>query len=330
MARALALAPSARVVPPRFEAYATASEKVFKILKSVTPLVEPLSLDEAFLDVTASIALFGPPARIATLLRNQIAEQLSLPASAGIAPSKFVAKIASDLAKPKGQCEVNPEDVIAFLRPLPVTRLWGVGPKTEALLLKRGLRTLADIAEQGAETLERHLGANGRHLWELSQGLDDREVIPDRLSKSIGSEDTFDEDLEKGPALLEHLHLQAWRVARRLRNAGIKAKTVQLKLKFSDFTRVNRSKTLDQPSDDGQAFYRIVVALLPTIPEGKRIRLCGVSSQNLSDGAEEQLSLFSAPEKSNERLNQAIDAIQEKFGVGALTTADVHDLSESE
>jgi DNA polymerase-4 len=178
MARAVKLAPHAVVVPPRFKAYAEASDRVFSFFESVTPLVEPLSLDEAFLDVTGSVGLFGPPAKIAADLRARIARELELPASAGIAACKFVAKIASDVAKPNGQLEVPAGQTRAFLAPLSVSRLWGVGPRMEETLAGLGLRTIGQIAEHDPEWLERRLGSTGRHFWHLSQGIDDRVVVP--------------------------------------------------------------------------------------------------------------------------------------------------------
>jgi len=324
MSRAVKLAPHAVVVPPRFEAYAEASEKVFAIFESVTPLVEPLSLDEAFLDVTASLKLFGPPARIARTLRERIAKEVALPSSAGIASVKFVAKIASDLAKPNGQREVLPEDTVGFLAPLPVSRLWGVGPKTEAALAAHGLRTIGDVAARDPEWLERKLGPGGRHFWELSRGLDERDVIPDAQAKSIGAEDTFEADLRELEALKPHLHSQALRVGRRLRRAGVKSRVVQLKVKFSDFEVITRRVTLDPPTDDGQTLYRAALELMERVPTTKAVRLTGVSAQELGKGGGGQLGLFAEQgPKPSDKLNRALDRIAEKFGSAAITTADL-------
>jgi DNA polymerase-4 len=321
MAQAVRLAPAALVVPPRPEAYAAASEEVFAILESVTPLVEPLSLDEAFLDVTASQSLFGPPARIAAHLRARIAEAVRLPASAGIAAVKFVAKIASDLAKPDGQKEVPAGETRAFLAPLPVGRLWGVGHKTEAALKAMGVRTIGDLAARAAGWLERRLpGTEG--LWELSQGIDPRPVVPDRAAKSIGAEDTFDEDLDGKAALHPHLHAQALRVGRRMRRAEVKGRVVQLKLKLADFTLLTRRTTLSEPTDDGQALYRAAVDLLARVELGQGVRLTGVSAQELV-GAAPQLALFKAAPTRADRLNAALDRIAEKFGGDAVLPADL-------
>jgi DNA polymerase-4 len=306
MSRAIRLAPHAKVVPPRFSAYAEASEHVFSILASVTPLIEPLSLDEAFLDVTGSLSLFGPAAKIAAHLRRRIRDEVRLPASAGIAPGKMVAKIASDLAKPDGQREV-PQD--------------GVGPKSEAQLHRVGLRTVGDIAAQSEEALAKKLGTWGKDLWRLAQGEDERRVVPDREAKSIGSEDTFEEDLDDPEAIRVHLHSQATRVARRLRSAGVKTRVVQLKLKRSDFAVSTRRLTLAEPTDDGQALYRAAVSLFERTPVDGKLRLTGVSAQQLDEGGG-QLGLFQEKTRTD-RLNAALDKINQKFGGKAVTTADL-------
>lgn len=322
MARAVRQAPQAIVVPPRPSAYAEASEQVFAIFESFTPLIEPLSLDEAFLDVTASTGLFGPPARIARALRERIAREVRLPASAGIAAAKFVAKIASDLAKPNGQKEVPAEQTRAFLAPLPVSRLWGVGPRAEEALHRLGLRTLGDVAARDPAWLEQRLGPSGRSLWELSNGIDDRPVVPDREAKSLGAEDTFEEDLRGADALRPHLHAQALRVARRLRRAGLKTRVVQLKVKYADFQLVTRRTTLEAPTDDGQELYRTAAALLDRVPLNQAVRLTGVSAQELGSG-DEQLALFPAAPRRSERLNAVLDRIADKFGAAAIVTADL-------
>lgn len=320
MAIALRKAPHAIVVPPRMDAYQAASDEVFRILSSVTPLVEPLSLDEAFLDVTASAKLFGTPSTIAVNLRSRIASEVGLPSSAGIAEVKFAAKIASDLAKPNGQREVPPGGTRDFVAPLPVSRLWGVGKKTEAILLALGLRRVADIAAADPDWLERQV-SGGRGLWELASGIDPRAVIPDREAKSIGAEDTFEEDLADKADMLPHLHAQALRVGRRLRSALRKATVVQLKLKMADFTVLTRQNTLSAPTDDGQLIYQTAAALLDAEALSGRVRLVGVSAHGLAGGSG-QLSLFGQDRRSS-RLNQTLDRIAEKFGEGTITTADL-------
>jgi DNA polymerase IV len=322
MARALRLAPGAVVVPPRHDAYAEASGRVFEILESITPLVEPLSLDEAFLDVTASIKLFGQPGEIASALRRRIAAEVGLPASAGIAGVKLVAKIASDMAKPNGQLEVPPDGGAAFLAPLPVSRLWGVGPKSAVQLQRLGFSTVGELAAADPAYLERRLGAGGRDLWEQANALDPRPVVPDREAKSIGAEETFDEDLSGTDDLRPHVHAQALRVAERLRRAGMRARTVQLKLKRADFTLVTRRATFDEPTDDGQALFREAALLLarePSLPT----RLTGVSAQNLVPATAPQMGLFAPPPSPADALNRTLDKIADKFGAKAITTGDI-------
>jgi len=324
MARALKLAPDAVVVGPRFSAYVAASRQVFQILHDATPLVEPLSLDEAFLDVTGSIALLGPPAEMARALRRRIADEVGLPASAGIAAVKFIAKIASDLAKPNGQREVDEAEGRPFLAPLPVSRLWGVGPKTEKTLRLCGIETIGDVAARDPTELERRLGPSGRALWNLSQAIDPRPVIPDRDAKSIGSEDTFDEDIRGAEALHPFIHAQALRVAERLRAAGQKARTVQLKIKLADFRLLTRRSTFEGAAvDDGQTLYRAALALLAEAPLPRAVRLTGISAQNLVSTGRGQLGIFATPAPASERLNAALDRIGARFGQGAITTADL-------
>lgn len=326
MAQAVRRAPQAIVVPPRFEAYVEASERVFAIFESFTPLVEPLSLDEAFLDVGGSVRLFGPPAEIARRIRERIAAEVRLTASAGIAAVKFVAKIASDLAKPNGQLEVPADETVAFLAGLPVARLWGVGPKTEAVLRALGLRTIGDIAASDPARLERRLGAAGRELWALSRGIDEREVMPDREAHSVGAEDTFEEDLSGVEALRPRIHSQALRVGRRLRRAGRRARVVQLKVKFADFRLVTRRTTLEQATDDGQTIYRAALDLLARLAPARPVRLTGVAGQDLTAGAG-QLGLFTGGPRTADRLNAALDRIAARFGSDAVTTADVAEVA---
>ncbi|NOK09358.1 DNA polymerase IV [Corallococcus exercitus] len=322
MARAVKQAPHAIVVKPRFSAYAEASEQVFAIFERYTPLIEPLSLDEAFLDVTASVGLFGAAADIAKRIRKEIAHELNLPASAGIATAKFVAKIASDLAKPNGQREVRPEETVAFLAGLPVSRLWGVGPKTEEAMKRAGLSTIGDVATRDVAWLEERFGAaSAKHLWELSHGIDARDVVPDRAAKSVGAEDTFEEDLTGVEVLKPHVHAQALRVARRLRRASLKGRVVQLKLKFADFTLITRRTTLREATDDGQVIYRAALELLERAHEGKALRLTGVSVQ--LDDDEAQLGLFPAAAPKSSKLNEAMDRIAARFGSKAITMADI-------
>ena len=322
MAEALRRAPEALVIPPRFAAYAEASERVFEIFRTYTPLVEGLSLDEAFLDVSASGALFGRGAAIARQIRARIRDEVGLPASAGIAAVKFVAKIASDLAKPDGQLDVPWADTAAFLAPLPVGRLWGVGPKTEAVLHAAGLRTLGDVVARGEAALVSRLGPSGAHFAALARGDDVRAVEPEREAKSLGAEDTFEHDLRGVEALSPIIHGQALRVARRLRSAGLRARTVVLKLKTSDFQIHTRRTSVAEALDDGQALYRHALELLEAFELQRPVRLTGVSVTNLDHGPD-QLPLLDTEHVRAKRLNVALDAIASRFGTAAVRPADL-------
>ncbi|MGQ0505112.1 MAG: DinB/UmuC family translesion DNA polymerase, partial [Myxococcaceae bacterium] len=243
-------------------------------------------------------------------------------ASAGISAVKFVAKIASDLAKPNGQREIPEDQTRAALAPLPVSRLWGVGLKAEEQLRALGLNTIGDIAAKSPEWIDRRLGSHGRWLYDLSQGMDDREVKPDPDAKSIGAEDTFEEDQQGEEALKVHLHAQALRVGRRLRRSQMKTRVVQLKLKDSFFQLTTRRMTLEAPTDDGQVLYRAAVELLGRADMTKHYRLTGVSAQDLKEPPP-QLSLFTPPPARADKLNAVLDRIAGRFGTNAVITADL-------
>ena len=325
MAHALKRCPNAVVVRPRFDAYVAASERLHEILESVTPLVEPLSLDEAFLDVTGSRALFGDGETIARMLRQRIRDELSLPVSAGVATVKFVAKIASDMAKPDGLKVVSAEETVRFLAGLPLWRLWGVGPKTEARLNALGLTTVGDVAAMEPDRLATELGALGERIVRLARGDDTRPVTPDRHAKSVGAEDTFGDDLSAPQELLPKLHGQALRVGRRLRRAELVARGVTLKLKSHRFELVTRSTMLDAATDDGEALFRAVRELLERFVRERRYtptRLSGVSAHSLAP-RDPQLSLFDGSREKRVKLNAALDAIHAKYGRVAVVPGDL-------
>ncbi len=322
MARALRLCPQLVVVPPDFAKYELASELVFGVFHEFTPLVEGLSLDEAFLDVTRSQQLFGSPREQAQKLKAKIRERTQLTASVGIADVKFAAKIASDLSKPDGLLEVPPGGTREFLAPLPVSRLWGVGPRTDEVLARFGLRKIADVAREDRDRLERELGSIGPWLHDLANGVDPREVEPDREAKSIGAEETFDDDLSDREDLLPILHGQALRVAARLRRAKLTCGAVSLKVKYSDFRVISRQEQLPSRSNDAGELYRSAARLLERV-ELRPIRLTGVHAHDLSTGGG-QIGLFERKSKEKQaRLNRSLDAIAEKFGSSAVLPADV-------
>jgi DNA polymerase-4 len=334
-ARARKLCPDGAFLPPRFERYGELSHHVFEIYRRYTPLVEPLSLDEAFLDVTASRSLHGPGADIARAIKRAVRGECGLAVSAGIAEVKLAAKIATDLGKPDGLVEVPQGGVAAFLAPLPVGRLWGVGQVTEEALRKIGVATIGDLTRTPDVALAAAVGANHAHdLKGLARGEDPREVVPDEAAKSIGAEDTFGEDVRGGPALERELLSQAGRVGRRLRVAGLAGRVVTLKVKYADFTLVTRRVTLDRPTDDDRTILAAARGLLARVEVERPVRLTGISVSGFAGEADRgQLELFGGgpaaagsepPEDGRRRaLNAALDKLADKFGSGAVLPADL-------
>jgi DNA polymerase IV len=249
MAAALKRCPELVILPSRMSLYAAESRRIHAILERYTPLIEPLSLDEAFLDLRGSVRLFGPVPEVARRIKEEIRAELGLAASVGIAPVKFVAKIASDLRKPDGFLVVEPGEVQAFLEPLPVARLWGVGKVGEQAMHRLGLHTIGDVARRDAAFMSQHFGRQGLHLLELARGIDPREVVPDRETKSVSNETTFPADIADRDALRAVLLQLVEQVGWRLRNQGLAGRTVQLKARYADFTTVTRAHTLAAPTD---------------------------------------------------------------------------------
>ncbi len=326
-ARARKLCPQGVFVMPRFERYGALSKQVFAVYHRYTPLVEPLSLDEAFLDVTESRALHGPGRDIAAAIKQAVRGETGLTVSAGVAECKMAAKIASDLGKPDGLVEVPEGTVAEFLASLPVGRLWGVGKVTEVALRRLGIHSIGDVARFPEAVLAERFGAHGRELKDLAQGRDPRPVVPDEESKSIGAEDTFEEDLAGEEALLPHLLDQSGRVARRLRAEGKKGRTVTLKLKYADFTLVTRRCSLPVPTDDAVAIFAAVKADLQRADLSRQVRLTGVSVSGFDAGEERQLGLFgsqpagSGGDERRKALNAALDDLADRFGDGAVRPA---------
>lgn len=324
-ARAVRLCPDAVFLPVDVPRYVRVSDRLMEIFGEFTPLVEPLSLDEAFLDVTASRALFGPALEIARRIKERIRAELDLTASAGVAPNKFLAKLASDLGKPDGLVEVRPGEEAAFLRDLPLRRLWGVGPALEQALARVGVRTIGQLACLPRETLVSRLGASGARLWELAQGRDDRPVLPRAEPRSVGAEETFQRDTTDLALLRRTLLAQAERVAAELRARGLRGRTVTLKVRFADFRTVTRQDTSGEPTADGAAIFRRAWAHFARLERGDPVRLVGVSVSGLRrlDGAA-QISLFGADERA-ECLGRAVDALRARFGARAVVRAALLD-----
>ncbi len=323
MMAALRLCPDAVVVPPRMAHYADVSAQVMAILRRYSPEVEPLSLDEAFVDVTASRALFGDAPGIARRVRSEIREELALTASAGVATSKFLAKVASDLEKPDGLTVVEAGSEAAFLDPLPIERMWGVGPKASYELRRAGFRTIGDLARARRSDIEQRLGAWGRVVQELARGRDERAVVPRRDPVSVGAEETFEVDLRSREELERAVLAQATRVARRLTTQQLRARTVVLKLTDSDFTRITRHVTLPEAVCDTTSIYEAARALLDRVPlEVRAYRLVGVAAKELVRAGGGQASLFPDPTQGKRtKLEETLAEVRAKFGEDALVQA---------
>lgn len=322
MATALRLCPNGIFLPVRMKRYKEISERIFEIFHRFTPLVEPLSIDEAFLDVTGSTRLFGAPVDIAKKIKQAVEQETGLTVSAGLAPSKFVAKIASDMDKPNGLTIVPPEGVKHFLDPLPVSKMWGVGKVTREALLRLGIRTFRDLRQASPALLEKAFGKYGGKMRQLAMGIDDRDVVTRQDAKSIGHEETFSTDIVELESARKELLFLADKVARRLRRHGVAGKTVTLKVKYSDFVLITRSETIPVPTDDGPEIYSIACNLLKKSQVAKRpVRLLGISLSQLDPfRPEKQLSFFNDDRTAEKKrkLNRALDALEEKFGNGSV------------
>ncbi len=314
MAEARRRCPQAVVVEPHRGRYEEVSASVFSIFRRYTPLVEGLSLDEAFLDVSCSQSLFGSGAEIALRLRADIYEDTGLTASAGVATTKFAAKIASDMNKPNGVTLV-PEAVAEFLSTLPIRRMWGVGPKQEPRFLALGLRTFSDLQTADPRLLIRALGPEGLRYQELARGIDGREVIADAASKSIGAERTYEEDLRGRESIAAEVLLHAERVSRRLLEQDLAATHVVVKLKYADFSLLTRRRTLREPVSDTGSIYASCIESLGQMPlEGKRVRLVGVSVSGLAPWVRSRSLFPDHAREKRERLEQALLAAGKKTG----------------
>ncbi len=320
--RARRLCPQAVFIPPRHDLYSVVSREVMAVFRTVTPEVEPLSLDEAFLDVSGAVRRLGRPAAIGAHIRRQVREQQGITCSVGVAPSKFVAKLASVHCKPDGLLVIPADRVLEFLHPLPVSALWGVGERTGQALARLGLRTVADLANAPPATLERELGrAAGAHLMALAWGRDDRAVIPEVREKSVGAEETFATDVDDPDLIRRELLRLAGRTARSLRSAGYAARTVSVKLRRADFRTITRSRTLAEPTDVARRIYATACELYAAsgLAAGVRLRLVGVRATGLvpASGVGTQLALGERADTWRD-AEGAMDEIARKFGSGAV------------
>ena len=334
MARAVRLCPHAVVIPPRHGSYAAVSREVMAVFRAITPQVEPLSLDEAFLDVSGALRrLARRPAEIGQLIRAQISEQQGITCSVGVATSKFIAKLASTRCKPDGLLVIPADGVLDFLHPLPVAALWGVGEQTGQVLARLGLRTVADIAHTPIGTLERELGrATAAHLSALAAGRDERQVVPGVHEKSIGAEETFSSDVCDPEVIRRELLRLSGRTARGLRAAGCSARTVVVKLRLASFKTITRSRTLSEPTDVAQQIYRTACALYAAagLDAAARLRLVGVRATGLipASAAAEQLAFGDRPVSWRE-AERAVDRIAGRFGTDTVRPAILVDSDQA-
>jgi nucleotidyltransferase/DNA polymerase involved in DNA repair len=313
-ATALRLCPRLEVVPPAHGKYGDVSSEVFSIFRSFTPLVEGLSLDEAFLDVRGLRHHYESPVAVAEAIREKIGSELGLPASVGVASVKFIAKLASEAAKPDGIRLVRVDDQDTFLRGLPSTAMWGVGPATQAALARLGVETVGDIAELPEVTLVQAVGpTTGLHLHDLSRGHDPRPVIADSAAKSVSVEETYDEDLDTDDLIETALLGHAQRLSARLRRAGLRARTVNLKVRFADFKTITRAQTFGSPVDGQRELYRIALGLLAELDDLEPVRLLGLGATTL-EPAGEPTQLDLERELDWDRVEDAVADIRDRFG----------------
>ncbi len=323
-ARAARLCPDLIFLPARHVYYAEVSRAIRSIFQRYTPLVEPLALDEAFLDVTHSRKLFGTAAEIGRHIKSDIKNELQLTASVGVATTKFVAKVASDMDKPDGFVVVPPGTEQEFLDALPVSKLWGVGRVMQGELDALGIATIRDLRRVPCQRVVRLFGKSGERIWQLAHGVDKRRVVPDHEGKSISHETTFDEDIADPEFLREWLLELTEQVARRLRRNRLKGRTVSIKIRFADFKTITRARTLPRPTDITQELWRVGSALLAKDPIGgdRGIRLLGLAVTGLGTGDSTQPDLFGDRTGDKQgKIDAVSDAVRERFGEAALRRA---------
>lgn len=314
--------PQGIYVEPNIAKYAKISEEIMQIFASFSPVIETLALDEAFLDVTGMELLHNDVADIAVTIKKQIRSQLDLIISVGVAPNKFLAKLASAYDKPDGLMVIRPGEELNLLSTLPVGNLWGVGEVTERILKSLQIETIGQLRQIDPYTLEKHLGKHSIELYNLAWGRDDRPVIPDREAKSIGNEETFELDIQSQENIMAELLSLAEQVGWRLRKEGLRGKTVTLKVRFSSFRTVTRSLTLTQPIALDEVIYHTALQLMAVIPVKEGIRLLGITVSGLGS-REEQLNLFNEATDKQEKIADAMDFLKERFGRQVVKRARV-------
>jgi DNA polymerase IV len=315
MVTAKRLCPHAIVVATRGGRYRDVSRQIFRILDDFSPLVEPLSIDEAFLDLSGTEHLLGSPVGAARKLKARIAAEVGITGSVGLAQCKYLAKLASDLQKPDGLTLIAPEDVDRILPPLPVTKLWGVGKATAARLEGRGIRTIGDFRRHGLAGLDRIVGSDAQRLWDLAHGIDPRQVVPDQEAKSIGHEQTFEEDIADPDAVRDVLLELTEQVGARLRRHGVRARGVAVKIRFGEFQTVNRSSTLPEATDVTRDLWLAARGLFDAWARGfSSVRLIGVTAERLERGEGQMLLFANPPQQRQRKLDELADRINARFG----------------
>ena len=315
------LCPHAVVIRPRIGFYSEISREIREIFERYTPLIEPLSLDEAFLDVTASEALFGTAPEIARAIKSDVVRELRLVASVGVAANKFLAKLASDLDKPDGLVVVEPGHEREFLDPLPVGCVWGIGKASGEVFRGLGIHTIGDLREHPLEALQSRFGRHGEHLWRLSRGIDERSVVPDHDAKSISHETTFARDIDDESVLRTWMLDLTEQVGRRLRRYQLRARTVQIKVRFNNFHTITRARSLSQATDITSELWGVASDLLRTSRacDSRPVRLLGMGASGLDDSSLVQEDLFDVDQRKKQgKIDSVMDSVTERFGKSVM------------
>ncbi len=311
--------PGAVFLEPDMEKYSAVSGRIMEILYTFTHAVEPVSIDEAFLDISDTYVHFGTPLQTCLLIKSRIKEAAGLTASIGLAPTKLAAKIASEINKPDGMVEVKPENLLAFLRPLSIKKIWGLGEKSRLALEKRGIKTIGELAGRDIREMVALFGKTGAYFWQLANGIDEREIEPETEAKSISNEFTFNEDTSAVPEIRAALLSLCEEVSSRLRQAGHKGRTVTLKIRFADFKTFTRAVTIKEPTNSADTVYRKIKLLTESFLTGKKkVRLVGVKVSGLVPSGSQGVLFKSEGENRSEKLYQAIDEIRERFGYDSI------------
>lgn len=323
ISQAYRLCPNGIYLRPNGALYAQVSKEIFAIFEQFTDLVEPLSIDEAFLDVTGSVRLFGDGIAIARQIKKRILEKVRLTASIGVAPNKYLAKIASDLEKPDGLVVVEPDKIEQFLHPLDISRLWGAGKKTREVLRKMGIQTIGDLAQFPLDVLKNKLGSPGEHFYRLAHGIDDRPVVPTETVKSVSNEHTFGQDTDDPQVIRQKIIYLAEKVGYRLRKKHLKGRTLHIKIRYDNFNTVTRAMTIQTATNRTQDILEIVLKLFrENYVAGRKVRLIGVGVSGFDEKNARQRSLFDAHDEKRERLDKVQDLLTDRFGRHIIQRAE--------